>query len=210
MCQKFNISRNRGFTLIELLIVVAIIAIIAAIAIANFLTAQTRSKVARVQKEMQTLATALETYYVDNTAYPLGFFPNITGFGSPGWQTYDLNPYYLPRLIKLSTPIAYISSIPKDIFNPGDAWTTNPATGNSNELNTYVYYPSKNINPVGESWTTTYPNSQWRLASYGPRGTRRKPGIIPYYVEREIGLLQYEYDPTNGATSLGFVTRHGP
>ncbi|MFB3897336.1 MAG: type II secretion system protein [bacterium] len=202
-------KKNFGFTLIELLIVVAIIAILAAIAIPNFLAAQTRSKVARVQKEMQSLATALELYYVDNSTYPAGFFPHFGG-GS-GWQTFDLNPYYLTRLIVLSTPIAYLSSIPRDIFNPGDAWTTNPSTGNAYELNTYVYYPSKNIvAPIGASWTYTYPNSKWRLASYGPRLTRKKQSLLGYYLEKEIGLPEYEYDPTNGTTSFGFVSRFGP
>jgi prepilin-type N-terminal cleavage/methylation domain-containing protein len=206
------LKMNLGFTLIELLIVVAIIAILAGIAIPNFLAAQTRSKVARVQKEMQSLATALELYYVDNTSYPLGFFPNISGYGGPGWHTYDLNPYYLPRLIALSTPITYLSSMPRDIFNPGDEWTTNPATGNSYELNTYIYYPSKNlVAVVGASWTLTYPTAKWRLASYGPRLTRKKQGgLLSYYVEKEIGLLEYEYDPTNGTTSFGFISRFGP
>lgn len=72
--EKRNILGIKGFTLIELLIVVAIIAILAAIAIPNFLAAQTRSKVSRTQSEMQSLATGLESYYVDYTSYPI--FPN--------------------------------------------------------------------------------------------------------------------------------------
>ncbi|MDI6783173.1 MAG: prepilin-type N-terminal cleavage/methylation domain-containing protein [bacterium] len=209
--RTMNVKLKKGFTLIELLIVVAIIAILAAIAIPNFLAAQTRSKVARVQKEMQTLATALESYHIDNTAYPPGFYPKLGGFGIPGWQTYDLNPYYLPRLVKLSTPISYISSIPKDIFNPGeDDWTANKTAGRPNEYNAYVYYTSNYINAISDSWTLTYSNAKWRLASYGPRLTRAKSGGLLFYLEREIGLPQYEYDPTNGTISPGFVTRHGP
>jgi prepilin-type N-terminal cleavage/methylation domain-containing protein len=61
---------RKGFTLIELLIVVAIIAILAAIAVPNFLEAQVRSKVSRVQSDQRSMATALASYYVDNNGYP--------------------------------------------------------------------------------------------------------------------------------------------
>ena len=63
--------KQNAFTLIELLIVVAIIAILAAIAVPNFLEAQTRAKVARVRSDQRTLATALETYNLDNNGYPV-------------------------------------------------------------------------------------------------------------------------------------------
>lgn len=61
---------ERGFTLIELLIVVAIIAILAAILIPNFLRARAQSQVSATKGNMKNLATALESYYVDNNAYP--------------------------------------------------------------------------------------------------------------------------------------------
>ena len=62
---------QRAFTLIELLIVIAIIAILALIAVPNFLEAQTRAKVARVQADMRSIATTLEAYYVDHNVYPI-------------------------------------------------------------------------------------------------------------------------------------------
>lgn len=208
------ITGKSGFTLIELLIVVAIISILAAIAIPNFLAAQTRAKVAKAQKEMQSLATGLEAYHIDNTAYPPGSFRQPSGMGIPvGWGTQDFNPYYLPRIVKLSTPISYISSIPQDKFNPGgDTWTASPA--DRNHYNAYVYYISDQIDPYlvpsDASWTRVYTNAKWRLASYGPHLTRAQAGAIPYYLEREIGLPDNEYDPSNGTISVGFITRHGP
>ena len=65
--------KTKGFTLIELLIVVAIIAILAAIAVPNFLEAQVRSKISRAKADMRTLATAVESYVVDNNQPPYGY-----------------------------------------------------------------------------------------------------------------------------------------
>ncbi len=56
--------------MIELLIVVAIIGIIAAIAIPNLLNAINRGKQKRTMADMRSIATAIESYAVDNTAYP--------------------------------------------------------------------------------------------------------------------------------------------
>lgn len=77
---------KKGFTLIELLIVVAIIAILAAIAVPNFLEAQVRAKVSRAKADIRSLATALESYVVDNNNFP----PDVTSVGGmqigAGWN----------------------------------------------------------------------------------------------------------------------------
>ena len=84
-------TRPKGFTLIEILIVVAILAILAMISIPNFLNAQIRAKVARMQSDLQAVASAIEMYALDRGALP-----------SPRWS--------------LTTPVAYIGVIPIDII----------------------------------------------------------------------------------------------
>jgi type II secretion system protein G len=94
---------SQGFTLIELLIVVAIIAILAAIAVPNFLEAQTRSKVSRVQSDLRMLVTAVESYSLDNGCYPRNPPAGVCVLAVNG-------------LPELTTPVAYIISYPVDIF----------------------------------------------------------------------------------------------
>ena len=89
-----------AFTLIELLIVVAIIGILAAIAVPNFMNAQMRAKVAKVTAELRNLGVAMETYYLDEGNYPPFVHPNY-------------------HFIVLTSPIAYFTGLPDDIFDTG-------------------------------------------------------------------------------------------
>lgn len=174
-------NRRNTFTLIELLVVVSVIAVLAAIALPNFLEAQTRSKVSRVKADMATMALALEMYHVDNNAYPqTNFVPRFR------------------RFLPLSSPIAYLSSIPTDPFNPPDAqagpWRNN-----------------------GEYRMGTMPltaASRWALASDGPdlnndtEPIRFYPGYTPGLFFGQVSGYDYTlYDPTNGTISNGDIFR---
>ncbi|MGA9750815.1 MAG: type II secretion system protein GspG [Acidobacteriota bacterium] len=68
-------KKQKGFTLIELLIVVAIIGIIAAIAIPNLLSAIQRAKQKRAMGEVNSLATAFQSYATDTNVYPVQSTP---------------------------------------------------------------------------------------------------------------------------------------
>lgn len=96
-----NKRKPRGFTLIELLIVVAIIGILAAIAVPNFLNAQMRAKIARVDADVKTIMTAFEMYRLDNN--------DIPRWDALGWYQ---------AWACLTTPIAYLSIPPYDMFQP--------------------------------------------------------------------------------------------
>jgi prepilin-type N-terminal cleavage/methylation domain-containing protein len=131
-------KRIKGFTLIELLIVVAIIAILAAIAVPNFLEAQIRSKVSRVKADQRSLATALESYFIDNNAYP-AWAAEVLPAGTPNMTinvNYSISSVpdvsvrnmrsfaiaqqstadYTAPMFSVTTPIAYITSYPQDPF----------------------------------------------------------------------------------------------
>ena len=170
------------FTLIELLIVVAIIAILAAIAVPNFLEAQTRSKVSRVKADLRTLASAIESYGTDNNEYP----PVPIALG-PRYRNFR----------PLTTPIAYISQIPRDPFKSPDPHARGPW-----HFGIYAY----GAMPLDHA-------SRWILSSDGP--DRRPncdrlafvfyPGYSPdLFYEKGFDVL---YDPTNGTISLGDIVR---
>ena len=191
----------KGFTLIELLIVVAIIGILAAIAIPNFLAAQTRAKVSRVMADQQAVSTALETYRVDYNGYPVSAIP----LGQPGGGV-ALEPKIL-KLVPLTTPIPYISSVPIDTFHPK---RRDPASGCVNYQDRWSYFASGRYcydlpERAGEiNWFLEPPrNHEYYLICRGPSG--RKPSAFPYGIDE-----RFCYDPTNGTISNGNVCRLGP
>ncbi len=184
-----NVRGKGAFTLIELLIVVAIIGILAAIAVPNFLNAQVRAKVARCVSDMKSLSTALEMYKLDNNDYPSSSMARVPGSGD----------YYHPneiRFYRMTTPVAYISSVPHDPFatymNQADyaqwGWA-------------YDYVNNFNGNHDG-GW-----GHVWRINSWGPDnennwGGQREGGVC---IGGVGGTPNFVYQTSNGLTSYGDI-----
>jgi prepilin-type N-terminal cleavage/methylation domain-containing protein len=198
-------GKQKAFTLIELLIVVAIIAILAAIAVPNFLEAQVRSKVARVRADVRSLATAQEAYYTDWNSYTLRDLADRRD-QLTGW-------------LMLTTPVAYITSIPSDPFGQGRF------KGGSGKILDAVYeLGSGKAGQQGD-----FPNNTYEMSSYGPDkiddtlDTGNFPGHLftwneatypwpqvpanePAAIAEALSLI---YNPTNGTISPGNILRFG-
>ncbi len=182
--------QKRGFTLIELLIVVAIIGILAAIAVPNFLNAQVRAKIAKVQSDMKSLSTSLESYLVDRGSYP---------------GDHDLDRYMAGEngLFKLTTPVSYIASLPSDPFVERNLRGTFSNLGSSN-----AYAPEGR--PDYEMGSGADNQSQFRkqaysLMSYGPDldDDNSSHDPFPFFTDMD------RFDISNGIKSDGNIFRFG-
>ena len=181
-----------GFTLIELLIVVAIIGILAAIAVPNFLNARIRAKIARVHADQKSIATALEMYHLDNGTYMQ------TRAGAS-------------EFFMLTTPIAYLPSVPVDVFlpwkgrkggiferNPDDRFPTFDYTSNDY----FPYVLNVKQRPHAFVMECVGPDRVHLHDVHAVWGSYR--GNPPDAVYNK-----YLYDSTNGLVSFGCIVRAG-
>lgn len=237
-----RVKRDQAFTLIELLIVVGIIAILAAIAVPNFLEAQTRAKVARVQSDFRSIVTAVEMYRVDHNQYPEGtdnplkYPEQIEGFLGPlasGFYTFRTRGPGGQTVGRdfhgITTPIAYMTSIPGDPFAQQAA-----------RFLTYAFRNTKDSSLKGVGWVLSSVGPDTDLLAANGKGDTdatnplstaadiSTPSRLGDLNEKEVvlwmqGLTEsgnandfprlpefisrLSYDPTNGSISNGDVIR---
>lgn len=188
-----------GFTLVELLIVAAIIGILAVIALPNFLAAQVRAKVARVQADFQAVTTCLENYRIDHNDYP------------PNDGVYNVLP------VQITTPFPYITE--SNLIDPFSARLTHPILGDLVKF--YTYTKIVNLEEAGIMALAGKPAcveaiddpaynfgafrkyGGWRLVSNGP-DVSYQDWDDPDPILRGSDI---SYDPTNGTVSKGNILR---
>lgn len=73
---------KKGFTLIELLVVIAIIGLLASVVLLALNSARAKSRDAKRIADVRQLASALELYFNDVSAYPSRGYSSAAVFGS--------------------------------------------------------------------------------------------------------------------------------
>lgn len=148
----------------------------------NIMEAGLRSKVSRVKADMRSLATGIESYFVDNNRYPPCDTKGTMRKSAPGEQ--GIPSFAGPQL---TTPVAYLTGYMTDAF------------AQAGQI--YAYYvDEKPKDPASAGWILVSPgpdgkfDMDWRL--YDISKTQPSPE-----------LLLRSYDPTNGLISGGDIYR---
>ena len=95
-------SRKSGFTLVEILLVVAILGILSGVAVISLKGRTKSASISATRASIKAIQTAIDTYEVDNGAYPASLQGLLTKTSENNWN----GPYL------------------KDGRTPKDAWGT--------------------------------------------------------------------------------------
>ena len=191
-------SRPGCGLIFELLVVLGVIALLIAIAVPNFLEAQVRSKVSRVRSDARSMATGIESYFVDNNQYP----PNSDLL----WQgpvKYLTSAFSDPMADYKGAPMRYVvgkeaveKAIRAGVLPPGeygsDYWLVYGVGPDGTDNNAEILYDSTNGTV-----------SAGDIVRFKDGGTP----IAPTFSEtrRAEAARERGYDSSNGTVSKGNV-----
>ena len=68
--RRAGAQKRAGFTLVELMVVIVIIGLLATVVVINVLPSQDKAMVGKARADIATLEQAIETYRLDNLAFP--------------------------------------------------------------------------------------------------------------------------------------------
>jgi hypothetical protein len=112
----------------------------------------------------------------------------------------------------LTTPVDYLSSIPRDPFQPlkEPYWQTLATGAERDQWDTFYVYNngSAETGVVGDLGTVAQ-RSGWSLTSAGPDQTIASRISFIRRSQDEPRYLTFMYDPTNGTVSSGEIFRRG-
>jgi prepilin-type N-terminal cleavage/methylation domain-containing protein len=103
---------KKGFTILELLVVISVLVILIGIAIPRFKGMQDAGRVAQAKSELQTVQTAVESYYMNNSnTYPTtSTRVGAATLSSTSPQILNSTPPYDPFGASSVTEYSYIKS----------------------------------------------------------------------------------------------------
>ena len=197
---------NKGLTLVELLVVSGVSSVLLALAVPNFLNAQVRQKVSQAHSDQRILVSAVEAFNIDNGQYPpLNYFDRAISRQCRGRtdiscaRVESRRPY---KKVHLTTPIAYIPTLPFDPFR---------AEGASEDYqygsDGFSYYVITSYGPDGvsgfshEGGSVSFDEGWYSGAQYFD--TRESAlGRIS-----KLPMMRFLYHPTNGLTSGGDIIK---
>lgn len=216
------------FNLREMILVAALVCLLLAALTPWYQARRVRAMVSRVRADMRSMAVALESYYVDNMAYPScglaegpariwlpppaypNFGPRPIPTGVPTihsslpagsgarrsitFRIFNASPgirYTGPHPHTLTTPLAYLTAYPADLFADTEGATFGYATEGAGWI---IWSPG----PDRDENASTGP------ADIGARVESLYTSSIP---QPSPALIPFIYDATNGTWSEGDIIR---
>ena len=142
---------------------------------------------AQAESEMRNIATALETYYIDNNAYPLAMDEDGKLVPIEYIDGGEVSSGYVSWL--LTTPVGHLEEIPYDIFNKEKKKYRYATNGVS-----CCILASNGVNE----------NPDMDISKYAGEA------YCDLSIAYDKYMRDYTYNPTNGTTSSGDIWRVVP